>query len=119
MNNTNTGSGSINTGDINQGNVYNSFTIGSINLNLGKVIVEESRKPDVVRGTSGSDTIAAGHGRDTLIGGKGDDVYLVGSVSEDIGKKSVDVIKGFKGKDQIVLDEVALLSLMKKRFGCC
>ena len=111
VNNTNTGSGNISTGDINQGNIYNTFTIDSINLNLNRVIVEASRKADVVEGTSGSDTIAAGLGSDTLIGGKGEDFFVVGSVDEEIKKKTLDVIKDFKRNDQIVLDDVALPGL--------
>ena len=112
VNNTNTGSGSITTGDINQGNTFVTFTIGTINLNMNQAIYEPSRKSDVVKGTSDDDVIAAGYGKDTLIGGGGDDYFVVGSVDEDVKKKSVDVIKDFrggdqKGGDQIVLDDQA------------
>ncbi|WP_156097940.1 calcium-binding protein [Synechococcus sp. KORDI-100] len=107
VNNTNTGSGNITTGDINQGNTYITFTIGTINLNMNKAIYEPGRRSDVVEGTSRDDIIAAGPGKDTLIGGRGDDYFVVGSVDEDVKKKSIDVIKDFRGGDQIVLDDQA------------
>ena len=107
VNNTNTGSGSITTGDINQGNTFITFTIGTINLNMNKAIYEPGRKSDVVKGTSRDDIIAAGPGKDTLIGGRGDDYFVVGSVAEDVKKKNLDVIKDFKGEDQIVFDNQA------------
>ncbi|MED5384702.1 MAG: hypothetical protein VX481_09165, partial [Cyanobacteriota bacterium] len=107
VNNTNTGSGSITTGDINQGNTFITFTIGTINLNMNKAIYEPGRKSDVVKGTSSDDIIAAGPGKDTLIGGRGDDYFVVGSVNEAVKKKSVDAIKDFRDGDQIVLDNEA------------
>ena len=105
VNNTNTGSGSITTGDINQGNTYITFTIGTINLNMNKAIYEPSGKSDVVKGTSRDDIIAAGPGKDTLIGGRGDDYFVVGSVDENVKRKSIDTIKDFREGDQIVLDD--------------
>ncbi len=107
VNNTNTGSGSITTGDISQGNTFITFTIGTINLNMNKAIYEPGRKSDVVKGTSRDDIIAAGPGKDTLIGGRGDDYFVVGSVDEDVKKRSADVIKDFRSGDQIVLDNQA------------
>ncbi len=107
VNNTNTGSGNITTGDINQGNTYITFTIGTINLDMSEAIFDPSPKNNRIEGTSDDDTIAAGLGKDKLIGGRGEDHFVVGSVDEAAKKKFLDTITDFRPKDDLlVVDDV-------------
>ena len=107
----NTGDGNISVGDIgtvnNIVNIDNSFSIQNIiNIDLSEGITGDSKKNEIVNGTSGDDLIVAGAGRDELVGAEGaDNFYFPGD--EPFKKKLADEIVDFDAGegDAVVIAE--------------
>lgn len=114
VNNNNYGDGTIVTGDINQGNTYNIFNIGSINIDMSGLIYDLNKGSDRITGTTDDDVLAVGPGKDKLKGGDGADQFIF-SIKEKNNKRSVDQILDFDSDegDTIILDDERLIGLDK------
>ena len=83
VNNNNYGDGTITTGDINQGNTYNIFNIGSINIDMSGLIYDLDKGSDRINGTTNDDVLAVGPGKDKVKGGDGADQFIF-SIKADL-----------------------------------
>ena len=94
---------SVNIGNnVNSGNttnnVSNSFSIGSIAVDMSTVLYSDRKSSDEIIGTSAGESLRAGKGRDTLQGRGGSDTFIF-DVKDKYGKKSADTITDFNSSE--------------------
>ena len=98
----------------NSTNVYNTFSLERIPVDLSQIIKSSSKGAELVEGSKKDDVIGFGRGRHRLFGDRGEDIFVFNK-KDKFGPKGADRIIDFDpAKDQLLVGKKALKGIGNK-----
>ena len=98
----------------NSTNVYNTFSLERIPVDLSEIIKSSSKGAELVEGSKKDDVIGFGKGRHRLFGDRGEDIFVFNK-KDKFGPKGADRIIDFDpAKDQLLVGKKALKGIGNK-----